>query len=122
MTPFGEKIRALRQSRGINQLEMATALDVSPAYLSALEHGKRGKPSWAMLQKIIQYFSLIWDEAEELEELAAISKPKVTIDTTGLDPRATQAANLFSQRVGRLGDRELDQLLALLGDRPTRGQ
>lgn len=45
MTPFGEKLRALRDARGITQAELASALDVSPAYLSALEHGKRGAPS-----------------------------------------------------------------------------
>jgi transcriptional regulator with XRE-family HTH domain len=115
MTPFGEKMRQLRAKKGVKQSDMAAALDVSAAYLSALEHGKRGAPSWAFIQKIIQYFGLIWDDAEELKELAHISKPKVTIDTSGLDPRATLAANLLSKRIGRLKEEELDKLLALLG-------
>jgi len=121
MTPFGEKLRALRQEKGVKQAEMAAALEVSPAYLSALEHGKRGAPSWAFTQKIIQYFGLIWDDAESLKELAHLSRPKVTIDTSGMDPRATRAANLLSRRIGRLTGRELDQLLALLGERPSPG-
>lgn len=118
MTPFGEKMRDLRKRKGVNQAQMASDLDVSPAYLSALEHGNRGAPSWAFIQKIIQYFGLIWDDAEELTELAHLSKPKVTIDTSGLDPRATKAANLLSRRIGRMTDRELDQLLAFLMDTP----
>lgn len=118
MTPFGEKLRTLRQQKGVNQAQMAADLDVSPAYLSALEHGNRGAPSWAFIQKTIQYFGLIWDDAEELKELAHMSKPKVTIDTSGLDPRATKAANLLARRIGRLTDRELDQLLAFLADMP----
>lgn len=122
MTPFGAKMRELRAEKGVKQAEMAADLGVTPAYLSALEHGKRGAPSWAFIQKIIQYFGLIWDDAEELKELAHLSKPKVTIDTAGLDPRATRAVNLLSQRVGRLDSRALDQLLALLGERPSRGQ
>ncbi len=122
MTPFGEKLRELRADKGVKQSEMAEDLDVSPAYLSALEHGKRGAPSWAFIQKIIQYFGLIWDDAEDLKELAHLSKPKVTIDTSGLDPKATRAVNILSQRVGRLNERQLDQLLALLGERPERGQ
>ena len=56
MTPFGERIRALRIERGVSQKEMAAAIGVSPAYLSALEHGRRGVPSWTLLQKIIGYF------------------------------------------------------------------
>jgi len=121
VTPFGEKIRALRADKGVKQAEMASALGVSAAYLSALEHGKKGAPSWAFIQKIIQYFGLIWDDAEELKELAHNSKPKVTIDTSGLDPRATLAANLLSRRIGRITDRELDQLLAFLSV-PARGE
>ncbi|MBL4836362.1 MAG: helix-turn-helix transcriptional regulator [Kordiimonadaceae bacterium] len=118
MTPFGEKMRALRQAKAVSQAQMAAALDVSPAYLSALEHGKRGMPPWAFIQKIIQYFELIWDEAEDLKELAHLSKPKVTLDTSGLDPRATKAANLLARRIGRLTGRDLDQLLAFLAAPP----
>lgn len=120
MTPFGEKVRELRRRKGVSQAEMAADLSVSPAYLSALEHGKRGAPSWGFIQKIIQYFGLIWDEAESLQELARFSKPKVTIDTSGLDQRATRAANLLSRRIGRMTGRELDQLLAFLSESPRR--
>lgn len=44
MTPFGKRLRELREERGVTQKEMAQALRVSPAYLSALEHGRRGQP------------------------------------------------------------------------------
>ena len=70
MTPLGAKMRELREARGITLKEMAKALNVSSAYLSALEHGKRGRPTWGMLQRIIHYFQVIWDEAEELQRLA----------------------------------------------------
>ena len=69
MTPFGERLRQLRRERGVSQKEMAQALGVSAAYLSALEHGHRGAPSWAMTQKIIGYFNLIWDDVEELQRI-----------------------------------------------------
>ncbi|MBO6784864.1 MAG: helix-turn-helix transcriptional regulator, partial [Alphaproteobacteria bacterium] len=47
MTPFGEKVRALRKARGVNLKQMAADLELSPAYLSSLEHGHRGRPSEA---------------------------------------------------------------------------
>lgn len=103
MTPFGEKLRDLRAERGISQKDMAEAIGVSAAYLSALEHGKRGQPTWDKLQRIIQYFNIIWDEAEELQRLAMISDPRVTIDTGGLSPAATELANLLAMRI-----REID--------------
>ena len=45
MTPFGLRVRELRTAKGVTLKEMAAALDVSSAYLSALEHGRRGRPT-----------------------------------------------------------------------------
>ena len=53
MTPFGERLRALRAERGVSQKDMAAAIGGSAAYLSALEHGRRGAPTWTLIQKII---------------------------------------------------------------------
>ncbi len=89
MTPFGEKMRKLRASRAITLKQMSEAIGVSSAYLSALEHGKRGRPGWHLIQRIITYFNIIWDEAEEVTRLARISHPRITIDTSGLNPLAT---------------------------------
>lgn len=105
MTPFGKRLRELREERGVSQKEMAEALRVSAAYLSALEHGRRGQPTWDMLQRIITYFNIIWDEAEELQHLATISQPRVVIDTAGLSPQATELANLLSKSI-RLIDKD----------------
>ncbi|MEX0954744.1 MAG: helix-turn-helix domain-containing protein [Rhizobiaceae bacterium] len=120
MTPFGEKLRQLRRQRGVSQKDMARALGVSAAYLSALEHGHRGAPSWAMTQKIIGYFNVIWDDAEELQRLAASSDPRVLVDTAGLSPRATELANLLAASIGALGDEEVEELLNLLREKNSR--
>lgn len=112
MTPFGARVRALRKAKGITLKQMAADLEVSPAYLSALEHGRRGRPTWFMVQEITRYFDIIWDEAEELARLAKLSHPKVTIDTAGLNPKATELANRLAERIKDLDDEALDRLLA----------
>ena len=66
---------------------MAAAIGVSPAYLSALEHGRRGRPTWDLLQRIIGHLNIIWDEAEELERLADLSHPRIVIDTRGTNAK-----------------------------------
>lgn len=111
MTPFGEKLRALRQERGITLRDMAKSIGVSGAYLSALEHGKRSRPSWHLVQRIINYFNIIWDDAEELARLARLSHPKVTIDTAGLDPAATELANKLAVSIAKLDHATLQALL-----------
>jgi transcriptional regulator with XRE-family HTH domain len=114
MTPFGERLRKLRAERGVTLSEMAAAIGVSAAYLSALEHGHRGRPSWRLVQRIIAYFNIIWDDAEELAELARLSHPRVVIDTSGLSPQATRLANVLARRIRHLDEARIQRLLAIL--------
>lgn len=107
MTPLGAKLRALREERGVSLKEMAAALNVSSAYLSALEHGRRGRPTGFMLHRIISFFNVIWDDAEELQRLAELSDPKVTIDTGGMTPEATELANRLARDIARLNVEDL---------------
>jgi transcriptional regulator with XRE-family HTH domain len=110
MTPFGLRLRELRAERGMSQKEMAESVGVSPAYLSALEHGHRGVPAWPLLQRIIACLNIIWDDADDLQRLAMQSAPKVTIDTAGMDPRATELANMLGQTIGDLAPADLEHL------------
>lgn len=103
MTPLGAKLREMRAERGVTLKEMAHAIGVSPAYLSALEHGKRGAPTWFLVQRIIVFFNIIWDDSEELCRLAQSSDPRIKIDTSGAIPEATAFANLLARTVGDLG-------------------
>jgi len=112
MTPFGERIRALRAERDVTLKVMAEALQVSAAYLSALEHGRRGRPSPGLVMQICGYFGLIWDEGEELKRLARLSHPRVVVDTAGLSPQATELANVLAEQIGDLGDDEIEALLS----------
>jgi transcriptional regulator with XRE-family HTH domain len=120
MTPFGEKIRKLRLERGVTLKEMAAAIGVSPAYLSALEHGKRGRPGWHLIQRIIAYFNIIWDDAEEVVGLARISHPRIAIDTSGLSPRATELANRLAGEIGKIDEATLAAMLQLIEARKRK--
>ncbi len=124
MTPFGLKVRELRRRKGVSQKDMAASLGVSAAYLSALEHGRRGVPTWALTQKIIGYFNVIWDDAEEVQRLAENSHPRVVIDTAGLSPAATELANLLAEKIAGLGEQELGDLIGFLNGstKPSPGR
>lgn len=114
MTPFGRRLRALRAERGVAAKDMAAALGVSPAYLSALEHGKRGRPNRRFVHQVCQYFGIIWDEAEALQRLADLSHPRVTVDTAGLTPEATLLANRLAERIHDLPQERVERLLQVL--------
>lgn len=119
MTPFGERIRQLREARGLALKQMAADLQISSAYLSALEHGHKGVPSPMLVRQICGYFGLIWDDAEEIERLVALSNPKVVVDTAGLTPRHTLVANLVARRLPDMDAVALDRLIAILDADPT---
>ena len=117
VTPFGARLRQIRDERGMSLTDMARAVGVSPAYLSALEHGRRGRPSWWLIQRITQHLNIIWDEADELERLADLSHLRVVIDTSGLDAAATAFANLLAERIGTLDADTIAALRRLLDDK-----
>ena len=114
MTPFGEKMRVLRAARGLTLTQLAHDLNLSPAYLSALEHGQRGRPSPGLVMQICGALGIIWDDAEDLKRLAELSHPKVTIDTSGLSPAATELANRLARCIRDLPEERLGQLLELI--------
>jgi len=119
VTPFGDKLRELRDSRGIALKTMAHEIGVSPAYLSALEHGRRGKPPWYLVQRVIGYFNVIWDEAEELENLAQISWPKVSIDASRLSASHIELANRLRMTIAGLSEQQAETLTRMLCSLPV---
>ena len=120
MTPFGQRLRALREAHGVSQAALAQALHVSPAYLSALEHGHRGRPSPGLIHQVNEFFGLIWDDAEEMVRLARISHPRVVLDTAGLSPEATALANRLAQDIRRLPPETIAALAAVLDSLPRK--
>jgi transcriptional regulator with XRE-family HTH domain len=114
MTPFGARLRALRAAHGMTLRALAQRLEVSPAYLSALEHGRRGAPSNGLVHQVCEVFGLIWDEAEELARLARLSHPRVVVDTSGLTPAQTALANRLAQNIRRLPPDAVAALHAVL--------
>jgi transcriptional regulator with XRE-family HTH domain len=115
VTPFGQRLRDLRLQHGRALKDMARALKVSSAYLSALEHGHRAQPKAGFVQQVAAYFNLAWEEVDELKALAELSDPKPSIDTRGLSPLATEVANRLRQKIKLLDEATLKAILKQLG-------
>jgi transcriptional regulator with XRE-family HTH domain len=114
VTPFGARLRGLRAAREVTLKQLAEALQISAAYLSALEHGKRGVPSAGLVHQVNEFFGLIWDEADELSRLARLSNPRVTVNTAGLTPEQTALANRMALAIDRLTPETVAALHAVL--------
>lgn len=111
MTPFGEKVREHRALKDMTMKEMAMGLGVSSAYLSAMEHGNRGRPAPGLIMQICELLGLIWDEAEELKRFAALSHPRIVVNTAGLSPKATELANTLAEQIAELDEDTIEWIL-----------
>lgn len=106
-TPFGQKLAQLRAERGMKLKELAARLNVTPAYLSALETGARGVPNRRFLHQICQIFAIIWDEADALSALAQASNPQPMIEVRGKSADHVRLANMVAGRIPTLTDQEV---------------
>ncbi len=120
MTPFGVKIRDWRQLKNRTLHQQADALGVSAAYLSALENGTRGRPSAVLVDQICVWLGLIWDDAEELKWLAALSHPKPTINARGHSAEAIYMVNFLAQNLDRLSAADCSAVTDLIVTRLQR--
>ncbi len=111
MTPLGLKLRQLREDKNVTLRQMAKALNVSPSYISALEHGWRSVPQQTFLHQICDFFSLWGDDSEEIFKLAKVSNPKVTVDTGGLSPNATELANILANEIVYLNEETITWII-----------
>ncbi len=112
--PVRRKAAPLARGAGFEPERHGKALHVSAAYLSALEHGPPLAARISLCQRVIGYFNIIWDDAEELQRLAGLSQPRVTVDTAGLDPLATEVANLMARTIRQLDKTALEKIAGVL--------
>ena len=110
MTPFGFKLKSIRKEKKISISELAKSLKISTAYLSMLENGKRGNPPDGLVELICAYFGLIWDDAEELKDLAKISDINVQINTKNQGINATTLTNVLKNNIRWLTNKQLIEL------------
>ncbi|SPX94752.1 Uncharacterised protein [Morganella morganii] len=79
LTEFGKAVRIARLKTDQTLLSMAEELEVSPAFLSGLENGRK-KVSKKWVKLITGFFDKRGYEIEKLQELADISNEFVELD------------------------------------------
>ena len=66
MSPFAKKLRDLRESRKIRQIDAADLLGYEQSYLSALETGAKGIPKKEFIARVEKIYQLNQQEMSEL--------------------------------------------------------
>ncbi len=76
---FGAFINQKRSGKGLTLREFSKLIEISPEYLSKIENGLRSAPQNNILEKMADKLYLNVEERELLFDLAAKSKPYLSL-------------------------------------------
>ena len=122
MTPFGIKLKHIREQRHKSLKDLSRALKVSIAYVSMLEHGKRGRPADGVIELICSYFNLSWEESDELKFLAKHSDINTKTNSEKLSLYATMLTNVLKNNIKWLADEQLKKLITTIQEMSKQNQ
>lgn len=109
LTSFGRFLRDLRHQHTELMRDMAERLNVSAAFLSAVETGKKSiPPGWGQL--IAHAYKLPAAVAKEMNQAIDESARSVTIDLTGQSTERRSLAVALARQFGDLSDDEMAKL------------
>ncbi|MGN0417188.1 helix-turn-helix domain-containing protein [Anaerostipes faecalis] len=111
LTRFGKQLRKLRIDREERLKDMADRLNVTTAYLSAVENGKRTVPD-AWVYEIIDTYHLDDNEARELQRAAYENKSDLTIGLNNTEN--IEVALSFARKFRKLTIKQANELQKML--------
>ena len=97
MTPFGKKLE-LRKKRNLTLKDQSKFFKLSQSYLSAVENGKKGRPSIIFVDQLCRMVKFN-GTSRELKQLADFSHTNISINTKKLSVEATYLSNLLAENM-----------------------
>ena len=113
ITNVGKFLRKLRIDRGETLFNMATKLDVSSSFLSAVENGKKKTPS-AWVEKLTSLYGLSDSQVSELCDAIADANDVVEINVQNSPVENRQLAVAFARQFDSFDKETLEALRQIL--------
>lgn len=119
-TKIGDFLRKLRLDNQQILKDMAEILDVSSAFLSAVENGKKSMPdSWYPIFK--KNYDLSEEDMDNLRQAAMESQKTVSLNLKNASSANRQLAVSFARQFDDMDDATSQKLLSILKERKKRG-
>lgn len=112
-TRLGDAMRELRTENGERLLDMAAKLNVSSAFLSAVEHGRKVPPS-NLVEKLQDQYEISNVLLRRIHKEVNAASSGVTIRSSRKLARDTAA--VFARKVNRLTDAKLDAIRSIIDE------
>jgi len=111
VTQLGKILRIIRINTGDSMRNMASKLDLSVSYLSAIENGKRNVPN-DFENKVIAKYDLSAKDKENLRDAISKTADKVKVNITELSDK--QKKLIYALSKDQIDDDVLEQLCNVL--------
>lgn len=112
-TPFGRYLVAVRAARHERLCDMARALDMSDAYLSSIEVGRRNVPK-GFVDKLITLGYIDAADRVQIDEWIYLSRTTERFSVKDLSLEQQRLVRLFALRLPTMNEDELSRVRTLL--------
>lgn len=113
LTALGKELRKLRIDRGVNMLQMATALGMSSAMLSAVETGRKKTPG-DFIDRLVRGYPELEAEMERYVALVNLANREVRVSLEEASESDAELVTELARRFSDLTDNQKEGLRNLL--------
>lgn len=109
VTKFGKLLRKLRIDQGQVLKQMADTLNVSSAYLSAIELGKRNVPN-DLVESISEKYNILDAALNEFREAAELSQSSIKVNLADSKDQNRETLLAFARKFNELDETQLKKI------------
>lgn len=113
LTSLGKQFRIIRLNNGELLKTMAEKLNVTPAYLSSIENGKR-KPTQKFMKSLFDSYSFSEEVKRKIEDAYYTTIDNISIDLSNQSPEQKDLGLVFARKFDTLTDEEVKKIFKLL--------
>lgn len=118
LSAFGEYTRELRKKANESLRTMADKLDISPAYLSIMENGRRTATK-EIVETIGKVYGLTDEEVKDLQNLANIANQRVELEIEEMNEAQAEVSLVFARKIKDADPDLIAKLRKVLEDEST---
>lgn len=111
LTPFGKCLRMMRMDHGELMKDMADTLGVTPAYLSAVENGKK-QPTKELVNRLQSSYNLDEEYLNKIEEARAYTTNTIMLDFD--NETDGELSIMFARRLSSLSSGQKSRIANIL--------
>lgn len=113
LTALGKELRIIRLNNNEILKDMASKLNITSAYLSAIENGKR-EPTKKFMETLFDAYDLSTEEKERLNNAYFITIDSVNINLSNQSKAHKDLSLVFARKFDGLTDDQIKKLIAIL--------